>query len=132
MNHPFTLMGDLNVITVLYFAFFVFTVVLGTYVYVRNEGSRISLVFLLLTVSIAVLDLNEALYSWTTVRSDAFAFQSFKSIGYVFWWPLILHLLLLIRFERIGGATASCSASCTPIPSCWSSARWRASAIPVT
>jgi class 3 adenylate cyclase len=100
MAAPFSLIGDLNVVTLLYFLAFVATVVMATYVALTNKFNGIARIFVALSVAFAFIHLGEAFLSWTTVAADARAFYAFKAVGFIFWWPIGLLLFLTLSGRR--------------------------------
>lgn len=97
----FSFSSTFNVVAGIYLLFFVVNIVLGVYVYVKNQGNAVSRVFLLLAVAFAVLHFGETFFSWSSFKEDAFFFTTIKSIGFVFWWPLMLNLFLLMRNKKM-------------------------------
>lgn len=74
---------------------------MGVFVYTENKGSRTGTIFLLLAIALAFLHFGEVFFSWSDSKTDAFAFTAVKSVGFVFWWPLSLHLFLSIKHEKL-------------------------------
>lgn len=99
LNYSF--ISSINIVSVLYMIFFVTSLVMGVFVYTENKGSGTGLVFLLLAIALAILHLGEVFFSWSDSKADAFAFTAVKSIGFVFWWPLSLHLFLSIKNKKL-------------------------------
>jgi len=97
----FTFFGSLNYIVVLYFSFFILSILMGCYVYFKNALNTTTVVFLLLCFAFTTLLLSETLFSWTIFKSDAFLVSRWKSIGFVLFWPLTLTLFLSIKFNKI-------------------------------
>lgn len=93
--------ASLNWVAVLYFVFFVLTLVMGVYVFTSNRAAPTARVFLALSLSFAFLHLGELFFSWSSAKADAFFFTAVRSIGFVTWFPLLLHLFLLQRHERL-------------------------------
>lgn len=101
MSESFSFASSFNIVTGLYMFFFVASIVLGVFVYTKNQGNLVSKVFLLLALTSACLHFGEIFFSWSPFKEDAFFFTPIKSIGFVFWWPLSLHLFLLMRNRKI-------------------------------
>ena len=97
----FTFFGSLNYIVVLYFSFFILSILMGCYVYFKNALNTTTVVFLLLCFAFTTLLLSETLFSWTIFKSDAFLVSRWKSIGFVLFWPLTLTLFLSIKINKI-------------------------------
>lgn len=100
MDGSYSFLATLNGISLLYFGFFVASLVMGVFVYSKNQGTRTALLFLLLSVAFSFLHLGEVFFSWSDSKADAFGFTAVKSIGFVFWWPLSVHFFLSLRFAR--------------------------------
>ncbi len=97
----FSFASTFNIVSGFYILFFVISLVLGVYVYVKNQGNSVARVFLLLSIALAILHFGEIFFSWSGFREDAFFFTKIKSIGFVFWWPLMLNLFLLMRDRNV-------------------------------
>jgi len=100
MMSKFSFVSTLNFLTVIFFVLFVFFVFIGTYVFSKDQKSKKSLLFLLLSFSFAFICIGQTFFTWSIFKEDAYFFNSVSSIGFCTFWPIIINFFLLLNNEK--------------------------------
>ena len=98
----YSFFGTINPLVLIYFIFFVLSIAMGIWVLAKNKDTHCSKVFLALSISMAFVHLGEIFFSWSIFKPDAFMSHAISSIGFFSWWPLSIHLLLIVKQKIIG------------------------------
>ncbi len=101
IHDTYSFFGTINPLVIIYFIFFVMSISMGVWVFSKNKGNSAARVFLSLSISIAFVHLGEIFFSWSIFKPDAFFSHALSSIGFFSWWPLTIHLLLIIKQKKI-------------------------------
>jgi len=93
--------SSINSYVILFFIAFVFFLLIGFYIFLKDSKSKQNILFFIWAISFSIGCLGYMFMFWTPVESDVYFFANIAAIGYCTIWPIAINFLILFLKEKL-------------------------------